>query len=305
MGGDDPVARETRINLNRQNATPEEIDGALRDLEVSVPAHAKLPPEDQRRLRLWVNNVVKPIEWYDGRVAELERERRVKNHVALLAVVAGIAVMGWLYLKAPGGAAGLSVFQVSLALTVALAALDSLTEASALKERYALFQKARADLRTLLYDLADRWAVVDEAHGCTAREGDAERLSDRFREAVDACTLAAKVVVRAEQEQYFATLRFPSDITNLLFSRALTNVRARASESPLVARAGESVTRWREAARREQEARRALEDARRQPDLTAERRAELERALDAAARERESAERQVDALALLSGSPGG
>lgn len=221
---------------NRQSATPDEIDRTFRALRVSMAPYLALTADDQRVLRLWVNNVVMPIAWYDARLKTLELDRDRKNTltkgVTALAVLAMAAfyVLGIFVERAR--VLGLTAFQVSLLGTFALTAVEAATDASALKERYALFFKARAELRALLYDFADRWGTPDApatpAAGALPRE---------LREAMEAMLTKARDVVRREQDQFFDTMRFPADIVNLIFNRALPNLRARITDNPVASRA--------------------------------------------------------------------
>lgn len=286
---------------NRQNATPDEIDGTFRALRVPVPPFKRLDPDAQRLVRLWVNNVVMPIGWYDGKITALERDRTQRNRAMKVITWIGVASMALFYVGGlvyePVRGLGLTAFQVSLLVTVALTAIEAATEASSLKERYALFYKARAELRSLLYEFADRWGSTADKPA----DAPGPSLPDGLGEAIEAGLTRARDVLRREQEQFFDTLRFPSDLTNLLFKQALPGVRERLADNPLVARAAESLTVWRDAVTREREARSALEAQEGVPETSPARIAELRAALRAATAARERAERSVDPLASLGG----
>jgi len=286
---------------NRQNATPDEIDGTFRALRVPVAPFKTLDAESQRLVRLWVNNVVMPIGWYDRKITTLERDRTQKNRAMKVVTWIGVASMALFYVGGlvyePVRGLGLTAFQVSLLVTVALTAIEAATDASSLKERYALFYKARAELRSLLYEFADRWGNSADKPADAPGPG----LPDGLREAIEAGLTRAREVLRHEQEQFFDTLRFPSDLTNLLFNRSLPAARARLTDNPLVGRAAESLTVWRDAVTREREAANALEAQEGVPETTPARLAELRVALRAATAARERAERSVDPLASLSG----
>lgn len=286
---------------NRQNATPDEIDGTFRALRVPVPPFKNLDADAQRLVRLWVNNVVMPIGWYDGKIITLERDRTRKNRAMKVVTWIGVASMALFYVGGlvyePVRGLGLTAFQVSLLVTVALTAIEAATDASSLKERYALFFKARADLRSLLYEFADRWGSTADKPA----DAPGSALPDGLREAIEAGLVRAREVLQHEQEQFFATLRFPSDLTNLLFNRALTDVRSRVADNPLVGRATASLTAWRDALTREQEARLSLDAQQGAADATPARLEELRAALRVATAARERAERAVDVLAALGG----
>ena len=286
---------------NRQNATPDEIDGTFRALHVPVAPFKTLDAESQRLLRLWVNNVVMPIGWYDARIVTLERDRTQKNRAMKVVTWIGVACMALFYVGGlmyePVRGLGLTAFQVSLLVTVALTAIEAATDASSLRQRYALFYKARADLRSLLYEFADRWGNTAEKPS----DAPVTALPEDLRAAIETGLAKARDVLQHEQEQFFNTLRFPSDLTNLLFNQALPAVRARVGDNPLVGRATESLTVWRDAVSRERDARLALEAQQGVPDTTPVRLEELRAAYRAATAARERAERSVDPIAALGG----
>jgi hypothetical protein len=168
----------------------------LRRLRISPPPALDVA----RALRTYAAQFPLNIRWYDDAVKHEQKKR-----VALICVVITVAV------SAIGGMLGLAVLSGSrgTVLTAQLGALISgvllclqlLTSVTDFKARFAVFWKARSELKEALYTFEDKWKGRVE-----------DKTLAEFQKDLREELAKARMIGAQEQEAFFATLKSPGEI---------------------------------------------------------------------------------------------
>ncbi|HVW26450.1 MAG TPA: hypothetical protein VHC69_13875 [Polyangiaceae bacterium] len=218
--GGRPPSRRTRHDAEQALAV-------LRS-RLGVPADAKLEHDLSRALLRFCTDVVLNIAWYErARRREESRNRwMTSGMVALMVVALGLLFFTSLLPSLPVGVPAPSgMLQLTVFAGGALTVLQVIAALADGKARLAIFWKASADLKELLYGFEQRWC--DKAVVAT---GAAPGFSDAIEEAMR----SAHAITRAERLDFFATVRSPSDVVAIATSAADT-LRGRAVSSTVAA----------------------------------------------------------------------
>lgn len=188
-----------------------------------------LPADCEEILLKYCTDVVLNIVWYDR---ARKREQQRNRNLTVLAVATMVLALLLLVASAlppllkEGGSttSGVPVLVLSGAVLTVLQVLATLGDG---KARLAIFWKAGADLKELLYTFEQKWHRTQSIQ----RAGvDPVVVSEEFLAAVHDDLRAARGITRAERLEYFATLRSPADVMALAIAAA-DSLRARRGEA--------------------------------------------------------------------------